>query len=142
MRYWSLVVWLVVVGAIVGCRGTANSATPTPDTVINTSAELIAALQEQGMVAQDGGPFRDFLFEGGGDLLLVNGQQVQVWEFPTVEEADAARDFITGPESPMATIRWMAPPRLFQHDRMIVLFVNTDPGVLNALTLILGEPFA
>lgn len=126
---------------LVGCGTTTDPPTPTPDAVVDTGAELITTLQAEGVVAQDGGPFSDYLFDGGGQLLLVNGQQVQVWEFATIEDADTAREFISGTESPLATIRFFQSPRFFQAGTMLVLFVNTDPAILNMLTRILGEPF-
>lgn len=131
----------ILLWGLIGCQGNSATPTTTPDGMVDTAAELTAALQEMDFVVQAGGPFQDFLLEGGGQLLLVNGQQLQVWEFPTVEAADEARTFLSGADSPLATIRFTAPPRFFQKGAMVVLFVDTNRSILNALTAILGDPF-
>lgn len=132
---------LIGMTLLLGCGSSTATPTPPPDGIVDTAAELVTALQAEGFVAQHGGRFNNFLFERGGQLLLVNGQQVQVWEFATNEQADAAQDSILGDDSPLARLNFTAPPRFFQNGRMVVLFVATDPAILRTLTDILGDPF-
>jgi hypothetical protein len=133
--------YISILFMLAGCGGGEITPTPTPDGIVDTQAELTTALREMEFVVQVGGPFRDFLFEEDGQLLLVNGQQVQVWEFATVEAADEARAFITGPNSPLSRLDFSAPPRFFQSGQMVVLFVDINRSVLTALTALLGNPF-
>jgi len=132
---------IVVMFMVAGCGGTTVTPTPTPDGIVDTASELTTRVREQDFVVQKGGPFSDFLFERGGQLLRVNGYEVYVWEFPTVEEAEAARTHITGADSPLARIDFSAAPRFFQNGRMMVLFVETNRPVLNVLIALLGNPF-
>lgn len=135
------VLFLIGMLLLSGCGSGMEIPTPTPDAVVDTAAELITALQSNGFVAQDGGHFTNFLFERGGQLLLVNGQQVQVWEFATEAQVNEAQTLITGDDSPLARLNFTASPRFFQNGKMVVLFVATDPAILNILTTILGNPF-
>ncbi len=133
--------WLALLLFLTGCGAPADRSSTTPHGIVDTAFELKTILREQGFVVQDGEPFSDFLFERGGQLLRVNGTEVWVWEFETVEDADAARRSLDGPESPLAREEFSASPRFMQNGHMIVLFVDTNRPVLNALIAVLGNPF-
>ncbi len=77
--------------------------------------------------------------------LCVTGESVQVYEFATEAQAQAAAASID-PEDPShvgnSIIEWVGNPKFWQGDRVIVLYVGTDPGTEDALAALLGEPFA
>jgi len=128
---------------VVGCSGGATAPTPavTPNALIDSAAELAEALQAQGLGVESAGMSEPFLLERGAQLLQVNGQQVSVWEYENVDGANGARLFLTGPNSPLALMDFIAAPRFYQSGSMIVLYVATDPAIENAITAVLGQPF-
>lgn len=141
---FTLLFTLLVTVLLAGCTGSTPpppTTEPSPDARVDTATDLIAALQAQGFVVEEAGMSEPFLLEKAAHLLQVNGQQVSVWEYKTVEEADGARLFLRGPNSPLALMDFIAAPRFYQNGSMIVLFVATDPAIVTALTTILGEPF-
>jgi hypothetical protein len=77
--------------------------------------------------------------------LCVDGQVVNVYVFPSVEEREAASRGID-PDDPShigtSVVTWMGNPRLWQAERVIVLYLGRIPAVEAGLTSILGEPFA
>lgn len=133
----------MIILILVGCRGGASAPTPTAteNDLIDNVAELTDALRGQGLTVEGAGVSEPFLLDRGAQLLQVNGQQVSVWEYENVDGANTARLFLTGPNSPLALMDFIAAPRFYQSGRMIVLFVATDADVETALTTVLGQPF-
>jgi hypothetical protein len=126
---------------VVGCAGGSAATPAAPTAMIDTADELMTALQAEGMKVEDAGMSEPFMLERRAHLLNVNDQQVSVWEYETVDEANNARLFLTGPNSPLALMDFIAAPRFYQSGSMIVLFVATDEAVVSTLTKVLGEPF-
>ena len=82
---------------------------------------------------------------GEGISLCVEGQVVNVYVFPTVEEREAAASRID-PDDPSnvgtAMIEWAGNPRFWAADRLLVLYLGRDPAVEAGITSVLGSPFA
>lgn len=133
----------MVILVVVGCSGGASAPTPTAteNEIIDTTAELTEALRGQGLVVESDGVSEPFLLDRGAQLLSVNEQQVSVWEYENVDGANTARLFLTGPNSPLVAVDFIAAPRFYQSGRMIVLFVAIDPDIEMVLTKVLGQPF-
>ncbi|MDP9473720.1 MAG: DUF305 domain-containing protein [Chloroflexota bacterium] len=77
---------------------------------------------------------------GGG---LVGPAEVQAYDYtdPTTAATDAGQILPDG-NLPTVMIEWIAPPHFFRTGRIIVLYVGTDPAVLEILTQLLGPQFA
>jgi hypothetical protein len=126
---------------------TAHQTTPPPQATLVSSADLVRALTrggataaEHGRAPRDAFPF----FSPRATRLSVGGDDVHVFQYPTADEAIREAAHISPAGSPIATtqVTWMSPPRFYRKDRLIVLYVGTDPAVARALEGLLGRPFA
>ncbi len=108
-------------------------------------AALAAALQAADATVRIEETFDPEPLGGRGVLLCVAGQQVRVYVYETAEEraAVAARQDPRDPSNVgTAMVEWAGSPRFWQRDRLIVLYLGSDPAVEAGLTSLLGEPFA
>jgi hypothetical protein len=106
---------------------------------------LLRGLREAGLDAHVGSHFNAAPFPGSGMTLCVTGESVQVYEFRTEAQAQAAVTSID-PDDPShvgdSIIEWVGDPKFWKGDRSIVQYVGSDPGTEDALDALLGEPFA
>ena len=134
----------VIVSAVAVSSCAASSLQPSE----LTSADALArAVQQQGATVSRTGalprsayPF----FSVSAQLLLVNGEDVQVFEYPnqTRVDSDASKVSPTGSPIGESQISWMDTPHFYKRDRLIVLYVGHAPEILKALATTLGVPFA
>ena len=88
-------------------------------------------------------------------LLTVNGEDIQAFEFGSAEEADAAAGGVSATGSSIVTtmadgtqmasmITWVAPqiPHFYKAGKLIVLYVGSDNDVIDALQEAMGPQFA
>jgi hypothetical protein len=76
--------------------------------------------------------------------VLVNGETVHVFEYPTVAAAQADAGRVAPAGSPIGTtqVTWIHPPRFYRSAQLIVLYVGTHDAVAGHLEAVLGKPFA
>ena len=96
-----------------------------------------AAIDPAGNVSQ---PF----FAPQGQLLTVNGKDVQAFEFANAEEADTVAETVSADGSSIGTsmVGWVAPPHFYKADKLIVLYVGCDSDVISVLQETMGPQFA
>ena len=86
-------------------------------------------------------------------LLTVNGEDIQAFEFGSAEEADAAAGGVsatgTSIVKPMADgtqmvsmVDWFAPAHYYKAGKLIVLYVGCDSDVIDVLQETMGPQFA
>jgi hypothetical protein len=77
-------------------------------------------------------------------LLTVNGQEVRVFAYESVEElkADAARISADAGMLDGTPVRWMEAPYFFARGTFLVLYVGVDADVIDVLYATLGTPIA
>lgn len=99
-----------------------------------------AAVVVEGSVSREAYPF----FSISGVQLSVGGQRITAFAYPTAEAAAAAAASVSKDGSTVGTsnIFWVAPPRFYRKDAVIVLYVGTDSSVITLLDRALGAPFA
>jgi hypothetical protein len=128
----------------------ASPGATTNGALITDQASFADALQGQGLTVTEVGPLQQpFLQPQSGAILQISGDdisdpaEVQVYEYAdaAAAQADAAQ---IGPDGNPRTaiIEWIAPPHFFQTGRIIVLYVGSDPGVLDVLNQLIGPQFA
>ena len=107
-------------------------------------AGLTGALEAAGESVEPGGPVEQPFLSEPGQILRVNGMDVQVFEYESAEqlEADAAKISPEGGSTDTTMITWMATPHFFKSGQLLVLYVGDDAGTLNVLESVLGEQFA
>ena len=126
---------------VLGCDEDSGPPTSVPGAAGPETSQLILALRDIGATAE----VIDSLPQGSGILaapatrVQVNGGTVTVFEFATTAEADAAAALV--PDI-LSRTRWTAPPHFYRGNRLIVLYVGSDPNVLGPLQQLLGAPFA
>lgn len=83
-----------------------------------------------------------------GQVIFVNTGVVNVFEYPTVADAesDAAKVSTDGSgvvgDRCAALITWVGPPHFYKSDRLIVVYAGSADAVLQPLEKVLGKPFA
>ncbi|MBI5931663.1 MAG: hypothetical protein HY862_20305 [Chloroflexi bacterium] len=120
----------------------AEGETTTGETAAAPS--LAEALTAAGASVEEGEAVTQPFFEVEGHILKVNGQDVQVFEFPdaaTTEEqvASVAPDGTAVGTTPVSV---EGTPHFFYKDNTIALYVGEDAAVLAALEVVFGAQFA
>lgn len=105
---------------------------------------LLGALREQGSTVEFVGPMSQPFFAPEGRVLRVDGQEVQVFEFPGEQELEATAETISPDGSSIGTtmISWVAAPHFYKSGRLIVLYVGEEDGVVQVLETVLGPQIA
>lgn len=126
--------------------GCTNSPSPTGGTergIVDVST-FVDALRESGATVQVGGAVSQPFFSGGGQIVRVNGEDVQVFAYP--DEASAAADAsrISSDGSAIGTsmVSWVAPPHFFRSGPVLVLYVGSSEPIQSLLESVLGPQFA
>lgn len=102
----------------------------------------MADLREAGARVNKMGSRQSPFFSIEAHLLQVNGQVVQVFDFPDKEMADSAADQISPDGRIIGAHRLeiKATPHFYKDVSLIVLFIGDDELTIAALTETLGEP--
>ncbi|MDA1129486.1 MAG: hypothetical protein O2913_12435 [Chloroflexi bacterium] len=79
------------------------------------------------------------------NVLTVNGSEVYVYEFPNIDDAEAAIGKV-GPDGSaivgIGFVDWTSTPHYYHRDSLIVLFVGRDLDIQETLEGVLGGQFA
>lgn len=138
----SLMLGLLLIVGLVGCGAEPEANVPTGP--VQDLAGLVARLQAQGAMVETGGDLTQPFFSVDGQLLRVNGQDVQVFEYPDVAAArsEAAQVLSDGSVIGTTMVDWVAPPHFYRSGRLILIYVGEDSTTLQLLEQVLGEQFA
>ena len=116
--------------------------------------ELIAQLKAAGATVVPGTGVNQPFMDVAGHILTVNGEQIQVYEYASVSDANnqAARVSPDGTSFTMASssgesgsayqVDWVKPPHLYKAGRIIVIYIGTNASLMHLLVGILGKQFA
>lgn len=141
-RLTSVFVALLLLG-LVGCTGSSTPPTshggPVRDYV-----SLIDHLRAVGATIVPKGSVRQPFLSVPGQVITVNGEQIQVYEYGNEDSAnaDAARISADGGTVGNTMVAWIAPPHFYKKSRLIVLYVGTNTYVMHVLATTLGLQFA
>ena len=114
---------------------------------------LVDNLRAAGATVDPAGTGSADTFPPQGQLLTVNGERVETFEFVSAEEADAAADGVSASGSSIVTtmadgtsmarmVTWVTPPQFYKAGRLIVLYVGCDGDVIDLLEETMGPQFA
>ncbi len=103
---------------------------------------LVDSLRAAGATVDPAGTISQPFFVPEGQLLTVNGEGVQAFEFASEAEAIAETVSADGSSVGTSMILWVAPPHFYKAGRLIVIYVGSDGGVINILQEIMGSQFA
>ena len=137
---------------------TVGGKTPTTTIVshggpVKDYVSLVDNLRAAGATVDPAGTESEGFFAPQGQLLTVNGEDIQAIEFASAEEADAAAEGVSADGSSIVTtfadgtgkssmITWVEPPHYYKAGRLIVLYVGCDGDVIDALRETMGPQFA
>ena len=132
--------FLVLALVVSGC---ANTASPEP-LVVEDQAGLIAALQAAGATVEVGDPISQDFFGPEGNILKVNGADVQVFEYESADtmENEASQVAPDGGSIGTSMVSWMDAPHFYKTGRIISLYVGSDQTILDVLEMVMGPQFA
>lgn len=136
-------VWLLLAGILFSAcaRQSADSVQPP---AVEGLASLSQALRDAEATVETGETVEQGFFAVPGQILKVNGADVQVFEYESAEamEADAAQVSTDGGSVGTSMVTWIAPPHFFKSGRVLVLYIGEDTALLDLLRSLLGEQFA
>ena len=141
-RFMSVFVACFLIG-LVGCGGSStppiSHGGPVQDYVslIDHLRAASATVVPTGTVAQ---PF----FSVTGQIITVNGEQVQVYQYANEDGAntDSARISPDGGTIGNSMVDWIAPPHFYKVGQLIVLYVGMNTSLMKVLEMTLGPQFA
>ena len=104
--------------------------------------ELVDALRAAGATVEPGGTVEQPFFEVSGQMIKVDGAEVQVFEFPDEATRENVSSLITpeGQPNPTSMVEWVDQPNFWVKGRVIVLYVGKDQTVIDRLSQVLGDP--
>ncbi len=105
---------------------------------------LIDHLRAANAIVVPTGTLTQPFFSVTGQVITVNSEQVQIYEYANEDgaNADAARISPDGGTIGNAMVDWIAPPHFYKQGKLIVLYVGTSTSVMHVLKGILGPQFA
>lgn len=150
-----ILMFLLFVFALVesGCTGNSVASSPVPATqaspatevpAVEDKAGLTAALQAAGATVETDEPVSQAFFSPEGSIIKVNGADVQVFEYESVEamKEEASQVALDGGSIGTTMVTWVDTPHFYKAGRIIVLYVGSDGMVVDLLEEALGPQFA
>jgi len=109
-----------------------------------TLDSLLATLQGAGLGAQVVGDVSQAFFSAAGKSLQLNGEELQVYEYPAPEAAEAEAALVAADGSSVGAtkVNWISTPHFFRAGNLIVIYIGENPAVLQGLQSLLGAQFA
>ena len=107
-------------------------------------ASLLADLRARALRVKPAGKIVQPFFTVAGRVILVNGQDLQVFQYPDASRANAQAALVSPDGLTVATakVHWLAPPHFYKRDKLLVIYLGDEGDVLRALEAALGPQFA
>lgn len=125
--------------------GQESVETSPPDSDESLEAQGLAeALAAAGATVGQESEIEQPFFSVPGQVLTINGESVQVFEYADAAQADAEAAQVSPDGSSIGTTMatWIGPPHFYRSERLIVLYVGEDQSVIELLETVLGPQFA
>ncbi len=109
-----------------------------------TFEQLVDDLRAAGNAVEVGDTISQPFFSVEGQVITVNGEDVEVFEHASAEAADEEAALVSPDGSSVGTtqIEFVATPHFYKSGALIVLYVGDDPAVSDPLEAVLGPQFA
>jgi hypothetical protein len=136
----SIAVILLLAISSTGCtEKPASHGVPVTDYV-----SLVDTLRAAGATVEPKTELEQPFFSVKGQMITVNGNDVQVYEYQDADAADAEAQLVSPDGSTVGTtkITFVAPPHYYKAGKLIVLYVGQNGDLLDLLEDVLGSPFA
>lgn len=150
MQLYAVCLLLVAALSAVSCSAGMSSESNRPPREVSGASPvtdysaLVASLRAAGTSVKPGAKVEQPFFSVIGRSLQVDGEDVQVFEYPDAAAADAqaAQVSPTGTGIGTTRIHWIGPPHFYKKGRLLVLYIGDNDIVLSALETVLGPQFA
>lgn len=128
---------------LTACAGQSTS-TVSHGGPVTDYISLVDSLRAEGFIVELAGNVSQPFFAPEGTVLAVDGEQVQVFEFSSVADADAVTESISDDGSSVGTMMmlWVAAPHFYKIDKLVVLYVGENERVINVLEELFGPQIA
>ena len=144
------IVFTVATAAVllIACTPSTKPATTAPaGSVVAgsfTESELTARLRAAGLTIEDAGQVEQPFFTRRAHVFVVNGEDLQVYQFASAEAAAnaAAEVAPTGGSIGTTMMTWMASPHFYRKERVIAIHIGSNDAVTRALGEAMGPQFA
>lgn len=105
---------------------------------------LVDALRAAGATVQPEGRVDQPFFVVPANTITVNGEGVQIFQYPAASAADAQAATVSRDGSQVGTSKpfWIGPPHFYKKANLLVLYLGDDEKVLDILQKVLGPQFA
>ena len=140
---WRPVMATLVMVTLAGCTDTGGS--PSASSALSPEAEALATrLRSSGLSVEAAGEVEQPFFSVKGQVLANGAEQIQVFTFPSADASAAAASRVSPDGATVGTtsINWVAPPRFYRSEKLVVLYIGRDEKTVAALRTVLGNPFA
>jgi hypothetical protein len=129
--------------------GNAEISRPPRDAGLPTgralsARNLVDALRAAGATVKQEGPVEQPFFAVPARAINVNGEGVQVFEYPHAVAADAQAATVSRDGSQVGASKpfWIGAPHFYKKANLLVLYLGDDEKVLKLLQSVLGQQFA
>jgi len=111
---------------------------------VSDYVSLIDNLRATGATVDPAGDVTQPFFSVKGQVIKVNGEDVQVFEYSDEAAAEAEALLVSPDGSSIGTsmVSWIAPPHFYKAGKLIVLYVGENGAVTDILESIVGSQFA
>ena len=106
---------------------------------------LIDALRAAGLNIEPAGEVEQPFASVVGYVVKVNGDDMQIFEYPDETQADSDAKLISpdgGIIGNTTIIDWISTPHFYKQGRLMVLYVGENVELINTLEAVLGPQFA
>jgi len=145
-KKWLLIIGLALVLVVVGLASCASEEPPsaTDDEVVKDYSSLVDDLRATGATVESAGELTQPFFSVNGQVITVNGSDVQVFEYADAAAAEAEAALVSPDGSSIGTsmVGWVASPHFYRVEKLIVLYIGGSEAVTAALESVLGQQFA
>ena len=111
---------------------------------IGGHVEFVDALRAAGASIERSEPITQAFFTPEGNILKVNGADVQVFEYESEEAMESEAAQVEPDDGSIGTtmVTWVDTPHFYKAGSIIVLYVGSDDAILSLLEEVLGPQFA
>lgn len=116
----------------------------SPGGPVTDYVSLIDQLRTAGATVELAGAVSQPFFSVKGQVIKVNGEDVQVFEYTdaAAAEAEAATVSPDGGSIGISMVTWVAAPHFYKTGKLIVLYVGDNQTIITTLETALGPQFA
>jgi len=144
MKSFQIVLALLLLVVLIACdRQPVVEPDAGSETSISDSDSLVEALRAAGATVEPAGVLEDPVFQTEAQMITVNGQSIQVFEFENEEAAEVAAGTVSqaGTLIGEMIVEWRDAPHFYRAGSVIVIYAGNNEATLSALESVLGEPF-